>query len=87
MPADHGFRLDEDQCLSSVPPGSRVPQPEETIWPPQARALVRAVQDGELLSWRRVNISMKGGKAPQFGRREVFLCTLPRTQKEISPAD
>jgi hypothetical protein len=49
VPANDGFRLDDDQGRSPIAPDCAQPRPEEPIGGSQLRPLHRATQDAELV--------------------------------------
>jgi len=54
MPANDGFRLDNDQGRSPIAPDCAQPRPEEPIGGHQFRPLYRATQDAELVPKREI---------------------------------
>ena len=50
MPSKNRFRLDDDECLFPVSPGSGQESPEEAIELPELRSPTSSVQNGELLA-------------------------------------
>jgi hypothetical protein len=54
VPADDGFRLDDDQGRSPIPPNVAQPSPEDSIGGRQFRPLHRATQDAKFVPERDV---------------------------------
>ena len=54
MPANDGFRLDDDQGRSPIAPNFAEPSPEGLIGGRQFRPLHRTTKDGELVPEREV---------------------------------
>jgi len=54
MPSKNRFRLDDDECLFPVSPGSGQESPEEAIELPELRSPTSSIQNGELLAEREV---------------------------------
>jgi hypothetical protein len=54
MPSENRFRLDDDECLLPVLPGSGQENPEEAIELPEFRSPASSVQNGELPAERKV---------------------------------
>ena len=68
VPADDGFRLDDDQGRSPIAPNVAQPSPEESIGGRQFRPLHRSTQDAELVPEREV-LQLKGGSRLERCRR------------------
>jgi hypothetical protein len=54
MPSENRVRLNDDECLFPVLPGSGRENPEEAIELPEFRSPTSSVQNGELLAEREV---------------------------------
>ena len=54
MPSENRLRLEDDECLFPVLPGSGQENPEDAIQLPEFRSPTSSVQNGELLAEREV---------------------------------
>jgi hypothetical protein len=69
MPSENRFRLNDDECLFPVFPGSRQENPEDAIELPEFRSPPSSVQNGELLAEREV-LECQFRTEPQGGRNQ-----------------
>jgi len=90
MPSENRVRLDDDECLLPVLPGSGQENPEEAIELPESRSPTSSIQDGDLLAERevfecQVRAEPQGGwnqrEQPQDHQDHVWEVSGPEAQK------
>jgi hypothetical protein len=90
MPSENRFRLNDDECLFPVLPGSGQENPEEAIELPEFRSPTSSVQNGELLAEGEVlecqlRAEPQGGRnqreQPQNHQDHVWAVSGPEAQK------